>query len=162
MQTLKLENRAWHGTRLEPLNKIDIEKNKRISFSIERHHVLNNFMLEKHTYLNRHFKVIRDKDITEGMHEHCYGKAVFFGDTIQDCINFIKNEYNINIELMNEPIKKAYWGIKKMFKTEICCEGCNGIISFITEKQYKFMTLYGHCKLHENKNRFFVIKSEPL
>lgn len=91
MKQVTLENRAWKGTRLETVAGFK-DTQKEFSFSINFHYSLGKYFVEtSYTYYKRQ---TRD----------CYGKAEFFGETIQDCINWIEKHYHCKVNCINDVI----------------------------------------------------------
>lgn len=91
MRKVILENRAWKGTRLETLQGFK-DRQREISFSINYHIPFQKYFVEVYyTFYKRYFK-------------DCYGKAEFFGRTIQDCINWIEKHWNCEVNCINDVI----------------------------------------------------------
>ena len=120
---INLENRAWHGTRLAPLNclKHPLRNDAEITFEIDRHYVKDKFMIQEELILPKIHKTRLGKPYQI---RHTYGGPYKFFDTIKECIDYVKSVYGIYLNILNEPIKMAYcdpelekWRNKSCLKT---------------------------------------------
>ena len=103
MRTIRMENRAATGTRLVTIDPIHGFKVDRVTgkspvsyvLGVTYHNVLKAYVVEEeYTY---------KKPLS---HWGSYGGSPFFADTIEKCIRWIENTYNIRIKLIDPIIKR--------------------------------------------------------
>lgn len=97
MKTIKMENRACHGTRLVTIGYLrKTAEEKDYIFGIGYYEVQKKYFVEvQYTYYKKPTK-------------DTYGNIKYFAESPKECIKWIEKNYRVKIKPTDPLIKKAY------------------------------------------------------
>jgi len=104
---LNMRNCSWHGTRISPYSRLPhpYKPGEEITFEIEYHHVREQYFVKE--LFTKHV-IVKYRNGTQRTRVETWGGWVYFGDTVKECIEWVKSTYGITINLLNSPVNVAH------------------------------------------------------